>query len=180
TKALVQMLLGYPDILTALLGRFLREDGDRVDDRYLFERLVLVAYGVVLRAGFAYPDSVGQLARQLIADVYGDPAHPPHAPGNVRPCNAARGIIGSAVRMGVLSRSEAEMTDHPHPARRPGNASTKEQIETRFPSDGGPGESWGPITFSLHEQADFANYEVRPAVGRISRLPINHERPAPA
>ena len=50
TKALVQLLLGYPDILVALLARFLYEDSVRIDDPYLFERLALVAYGVVLRA----------------------------------------------------------------------------------------------------------------------------------
>ena len=116
----------------------------------------------------------------MIANVYGDPASPAHASKNALLCNAAKGVIDTAVRMGVISTDEASVTAHPHPARRPGTAPTEQQVHTRFPSNGSPGASWGTVTISLSEHADFANYVVGPAVRKISLLPISHERPTPA
>jgi hypothetical protein len=125
TKALVQLLLGYPAVLVALLTKFLRDDASKVDDPYVFERLVLVAYGVTARVGWAQPDAVDGLARQILTDVFGDPHAPAHAGTNALLCDAAQGVIDIALRMGVLTRVEAALAGHPHSASEPGNAPTR-------------------------------------------------------
>jgi hypothetical protein len=178
TKALVQLLLGHPDVLATLLAGFLRDDASKVDDPYVFERLVLVAYGVTARAGWAQPDAVGQLARQILTDVYSDPHAPAHASTNALLCDAAHAVIDVAVRMGVLTREEAARADHPHPAPELDHAPTEAQLETRFPhrSDD-PRTSWSSIWFSLRGMGDFARYEIGHAINGFTQLPLTRPRP---
>ncbi|WP_125727664.1 hypothetical protein [Kibdelosporangium aridum] len=179
TKALVQLLLGYPDVLSSVLTRFLRHDARSVDDPYLFERLTLVAYGVAARVGWAQPDAIGQLARQILTDVYGDPHAPTHASTNALLCDAAQGVIDIAVRMGVLTPEEAAPACHPHPAPEPGDAPTNEQVDERFPhGSDDPQKSWSSIWFSLRDMGDFAHYEVRHAVHGFTQLPLTQTRPS--
>ncbi|MER7278013.1 hypothetical protein ABT369_26580 [Dactylosporangium sp. NPDC000244] len=179
TKALVQLLLGHPDVLSMLINRFLGEDARRIDDPYLFERLALTTYGVVMRAGARYPTAVEQLASQLLTHVYSDPKHPAHASRNTLLCDAARGVITSAVNLGVLSREQATAAAHPHAAETVETPPTEDDVEARFPSTDDIQTSWGRITLSLHKQGDFGNYVVRPTVRKISRLPIQRSRPDP-
>ncbi|MDT5024695.1 MAG: hypothetical protein QOE61_1121, partial [Micromonosporaceae bacterium] len=178
TKALVQLLLGFPDILSNVLARFLREHSERVDDPYVFERLTIVAYGVVLRAGPAYPDKVGVLARQLVGDAYGDPASCADASHNALLCDAARGVLHTALRMGVIAEHEATGAQHPHAARRPSAAPTRDDLEARFPSTPNVGNSWSIFAVALGRHSDFAK-DVAHTIGRISRLPLSHPRPLP-
>jgi hypothetical protein len=178
TKALVQLLLGHPDVLSALLTRFLRDDADRVEDPYLFERLTLVAYGVVARGGWAQPDAVARIARQILTDVYGDPDSPAHASTHALLCDAAQGIVDVAVRMGVISPDEARPAQHPHPAPKPGEAPTEEQIEELHPRrDQDDRRSWVSLWASLFGLGDFGNYEVKRAVHSFTQLPLDHPRP---
>jgi hypothetical protein len=179
TKALVQLLLGYPEVLSGLLDRFMREQSKQVNDPYLFERLLLVAYGVVLRVGWAQPQAVGDLARQVLASVYGDPDAPTHASTHALLCDAAQGIVNTALRLGVIGDTEAAAAHHPHAARKPGNAPTEEQLESRFPRPyDDPSTSWGSLWHSLHGLGDFGHYEVRPVVNKFSRLPLDRQRPS--
>jgi hypothetical protein len=116
TKALVQLLLGYPDVLIELMDRFLHLDGDRVDDPYIFDRLVLASYGFILRVGHACPDEVGKIARTVLDHVYGDAGQPAHASRSALLCDAARNVVEAAARIGVLDEDAARRVRHPHPA----------------------------------------------------------------
>jgi hypothetical protein len=179
TKALVQLLLGFPAVLEGLLVRFLRDDARKVDDAYLFERLVLVAYGHVLRVGHADLAATGRLARLILAEVYGDPSGPAHASTNALLCNAARGIIDRALLLQTITSAEAAAADHPHPGRRPGRAPTQEEVDARYPSAGTGDQDWSPITRCLSEFSTFGSSHIRPAIADIRKLPVSSPRPDP-
>jgi hypothetical protein len=182
TKALVQLLLGFPAVLTGLLERFLKQDAQQVNDPYLFERLILVAYGVLARARAhqTRPDLLQHVARTLLECVYGDRAHAAHASKNALLCGAAVRIVKMAHRSGLVTDLDEALTHHPHPCPAPGDAPDKDAIDTQYPSKGaGEEPGWGSLRASLLGLADFVSYEVRPAVDHFSRLPLSTPMPAP-
>ncbi|MGW8569833.1 hypothetical protein [Streptomyces niveus] len=183
TKALVQLLLGYPGVLTALLDRFLDTDAHAVDDPYVFERLAVVAQGVVARthAGTSHHALLADVARRLLAHVYGDLASPAHASANALLCDAASHVIRSAFDAGLISQADAARCAHPHPCPDLGQAPDEETIDARYPSrDADDERLWGSLRASLLGLADFTNYEIKPAVRAFSHLPLTVSPPAPA
>ncbi|MEU9269112.1 hypothetical protein AB0E04_27180 [Streptomyces sp. NPDC048251] len=181
TKALVQLLLGYPDTLLDLLDRFLRQDVAQVNDPYLFERLILAAYGVLARIGDVSPQLLRQLAELLLEHVYADSDSPAHASRNALVCDAATRIITMAADAGVITADQAAAAAHPHACPPVGQAPTEEQIKERYPRGRQPaGQSWGTVLSSLSHFGDFARYRVQPAVDRFSMLPRSTPRPAPS
>jgi hypothetical protein len=116
TKALIQLLLGFPDVLITLVDRFLGTDATQVADLYLFTRLMVVTEGVILRVGHAQPDSVTALAQRIRELVYDDPDSPAHASRSAQLCDAARGILTAAHRLGVVTDADLAVTSHPHHA----------------------------------------------------------------
>ncbi|MFC7512696.1 hypothetical protein ACFQV4_30655 [Streptomyces thermocarboxydus] len=138
TKALVQLLLGHGDVLVSLLDRFLHEDGKKVDDPYLFERLVWVAYGVVARRGEGEEQRglLGQVARRLVEYLYGDIASPAHASRNALLCDGATRIVTMAHGAGAITGEEAGAVRHPHACPEVGQAPAKEDLDALFPGGG--------------------------------------------
>jgi hypothetical protein len=183
TKALVQLLLGYPLVLTALLDRFLGTDARAVDDPYVFERLAVVAHGVVSRSrtSTSHQAVLEDVAARLLAHVYGDIASPAHASVNALLCDAASRVIRDAFEAGLISADDAARCAHPHPCPDLGQARDKEAIDALYPSrDADEERLWGSLRASLLGLADFANYEVQPAVSTFSQLPLTAPAPAPA
>ncbi|MHA6764039.1 NACHT domain-containing protein [Streptacidiphilus sp. PAMC 29251] len=179
TKALVQLLLGHPKTLLDIAERFLRQDAAKVDDPYLFERLILVGYGVFARTGSA-PDELRQFAELLLDRVYGDPGGPVHASRNVLVCHAATRTISLASSTAVITHEQASVAAHPHACPPVGPAPTEDQIKERYPRNPeSPRQSWGSILSSLSAFGDFARYQVEPAVGNFSKLPLTALRPRP-
>ncbi|MCX4862135.1 hypothetical protein [Streptomyces canus] len=180
TKALVQLLLGDPDTLLDLVDRFLRQDVAQVNDPYLFERLVLAAYGVLARTSDVSPQLLRQLAELLLNHVFADPDSPAHASRNVLVCDAATRIITMAAHAGVITADQAAAAAHPHACPPVGQAPTEEQIKERYPQGRQPaGQSWGTVHSSLSHFGDFARYRVQPTVDRFSMLPRSTPRPRP-
>ncbi|WP_125526239.1 hypothetical protein, partial [Streptomyces sp. WAC 05379] len=183
TKALVQLLLGYPQVLTALLDRFLHTDVRAVDDPYVFERLAVVANGVVVRtrASAGHRAVLADVAARLLAHVYGDLASPAHASVNALLCDAASRVIRDAFEAGLISADDAARCAHPHPCPDPGQAPDEASIDARYPSrDADDERLWGSLRASLLGLADFTNYEIKSAVRRFSQLPLATPAPVPA
>ncbi|MFJ4206755.1 hypothetical protein ACIP2Y_45185 [Streptomyces sviceus] len=183
TKALVQLLLDYPSVLTALLDRFLHTDVRQVDDPYLFERLAVVAHGVVARtrASTGHHAVLAGVATRLLAHVYSDVTSPAHASANALLCDASSRVIRDAFAAGLLLEDDAARCAHPHPCPEPGQAPNEAAIDTLYPSEDADGERlWGNLRASLLGLADFAAYEVKPAVHTFSQLPLAAPAPAPA
>jgi hypothetical protein len=181
TKALIQLLLGFPDVLVALLDKFLGQDAARIDDLYLFARLVLVAEGVVLRTGHAQPDAVSALARRVAELVYTHVDSPTHVSRSVMLCDAAHGVMTAAHRFGVLDDTDLAKTAHPHPAPAPGEIPAEDELERRLPRDHATTTtetSWSSLWMSLdHQVGDFGRYVVGNAMSQFSRLPVERPRP---
>ncbi|WP_327321074.1 hypothetical protein OG735_40965 [Streptomyces sp. NBC_01210] len=174
TKALVQLLLSHGDVLVSLLDRFLHEDAEKVDDPYLFERLVWVAYGVVARRGGSewQRGLLGQVARRITEYVYGDTGSPAHASRNALLCDAATRIVTMAHGAGVITDEEAGVVRHPHACPDIGQPPAEEDLDDLFPRREEDRPLWGSIRSSLSSLGDFADYEVRPAVRHFSMLPL--------
>ncbi|MDX2649744.1 hypothetical protein PV341_40505 [Streptomyces sp. PA03-1a] len=181
TKALVQLLLGFPHVLTGLLDRFLDQDADQVDDPYLFERLVLVAYGVLTRrrAQDTQPELLRTVAQRVLACVYGEAMGPAHASRNALLCDAATRIVQAAHRCGLVSDTEAARTHHPHPCPEPGDVLDDTALDALYPSRGPDEERlWGSLRASLLSLSDFTSYEIRPAVEHFSQLSLTEPVPS--
>jgi hypothetical protein len=179
TKGLVQLLLGHGDVLESLLDRFLDEDVEKVDDPYLFERLVWVAYGVVGRCGQGEEQDalVGRIARRLIDHLYGDVGSPAHASRNALLCDAATRLVTLAHGAGCLTDEEAAVVRHPHACAELGPAPAQEELDVLFPRAAQPESSWGAVRSSLSSLGDFARYEIEPAVHHFSMLPLSCDYP---
>ncbi|MFC7246931.1 hypothetical protein ACFQO7_31015 [Catellatospora aurea] len=177
TKALGQLLLGYPQTMIGLVEQFLRTDALAVDDSYVFDRLVLASYGVVLRCGPAYAKSdLTELGRKVALYVYADQASPTHASRSLMLCNAAAGLLQELGRLGALEPDEVAVATHPHFAPEVGDAPSEEELDQRYPRDD-PEQGWLTLGLSLHPQGDFGDYEVEPLIRRISQLPLTRQRP---
>ncbi|MEU2026693.1 hypothetical protein ABZ565_31735 [Streptomyces sp. NPDC016469] len=98
TKALVQLLLGYPQVLNTLLDQFLHTDVRAIDDPYVFERLAVVAHGVVARtrSSTGHHTLLADVAIRLLAHVYGDVTSPATRP--LTPCCATPPPASSRTR----------------------------------------------------------------------------------
>lgn len=179
TKALVQLLLGYGDVLVSLLDKFLHQDAEKVDDSYLFERLVWVAFGVLARRGEsdAQHGLLGTVARRLLTYCYGDIGSPAHASRNVLLCEAATRVVSMAHRVGAITGEEADAVRHPHACAEVGRAPAEEDVDALFPLREQKESLWGSIRSSLSSLGDFADYQVRPAVGHFSLLPLSYAYP---
>ncbi|WP_406165179.1 hypothetical protein OIE52_00865 [Streptomyces canus] len=183
TKALVQLLLGYPSVLTALLDRFLHTDARRVDDAYVFERLAVVAHGVIARtrASTGHHSVLADVAARLLDHVYGDVTSPAHASVNALLCDAASRMIRDAFEAGLIPADDAARCAHPHPCPEPGQAPDEADIDVRYPArDTDDERLWASLRAPLTGLADFATYEVKPAVSTFSQLPLTAPAPAPA
>jgi hypothetical protein len=174
TKGLVQLLLGYPGVLTGLLQRFLGQDAEQIADPYLFERLVLVAHGVLarMRAAQTHPGLLREVADLVLATVFGAVSGAAHASRNALLCDAATRIVRSAHAAGLIGEDDLALTQHPHPCAEVGDAPDEAVLDSRYPSRGTDSERlWGSLRSSLISGlADFASYEVRPAVEHFSLL----------
>ena len=180
TKALVQLLLGHPGVLSSLVDEFMHENVAAVDDPYLFERLVLVAYGVLARCGQP-AQQVETVAQKMLAYVYRKVDSPAHASRNALLCDAAGRIVRMASSAGLITPAQAAIAAHPHECPMPGEPHAKADEDELFPWKEKPAnESWSAFHFSLSSMGDFASYEIEPAVRHFSLLPLSTPRPRQA
>lgn len=182
TKALVQLLLGHPEVVTYLLDKFLHTDAHKVNDTYLFERLTVAVYGVVARtgAGAGHGRLLRNVAERMLTYVYGDVEAPTHASVNALLCDAAGRIVRAAFEANLVSADDAARCAHPHACPPIGEAPNEATIDANYPVRNADDERlWASLHSSLLGLADFTNYEVKPAVGKFSQLPLSTPAPAP-
>ena len=176
TKACVQLLGGHPDVLLRLLERF-----RGVNDPYVWERLVMVAYGAVLRARPEQEAALRSVAEFVRDRIFGEVTT--LAPDALM-LDAARGIVEWAVARSLLGEDAALHAQPPYGFARPGRTWSAETIEKRFnppPEEDRPGHSFYTIYGSLLAfVADFGTYIVAPAVSRFSNVPLDKPLPASA
>ena len=95
TKALVQLLRGHLDVMHALFERFWT-----VDDPYIVQRVVAIAYGALLRSTPAQATQAKVLAELVLERVFTPPVR-----ADELLLDAARGIVRWAAAQQLLPDS---------------------------------------------------------------------------
>jgi hypothetical protein len=173
TKALVQLLSGHLSVAAILIERFAS-----MNDPYVLERMVTVAYGAILRGGLAHKDQAARVANAVEQMIFG-------RLGKLLPdalmVDSARGIIEWAVAHELLPEASLTAARPPYGFKRPSNPPTKEQLDKLYPSGEGTTEqtSYGSIYISVLSFGDFGRYVIESGVQHFMRTPLSQPRPLP-
>ncbi|WP_406048278.1 hypothetical protein [Kribbella sp. NBC_00889] len=169
TKALVQLLHGHLDVMQRLVERFWT-----VDDPYVVQRVVVIAYGSLLRSTPAQAIDAKALAGLVSTLVFTHPVRPDELL-----LDAAHGIVRWAVAHNLLTDAAAGSSNRPYGLKIPGPAPTDATIDTKYPwqADQPDDESYSSITFSLSSMGDFARYVIESGVRHFSRYRIGQDYP---
>jgi hypothetical protein len=169
TKALVQLLRGHLKVMRRLVERFWP-----IDDPYIVQRVVAIAYGSLLRSAPSEANDARALAELVHALVFRRPIRPDELL-----LDAARGIVRWAVGHGLLDADAVESSKRPYGLKIPSRPPTDQTIESkyRWQKDQPNNESYSSITFSLSSMGDFARYVIEPAMHHFSRYRIGENYP---
>ncbi len=169
TKALVQLLRGHPDVMRALFERFWT-----VDDPYVVQRVVAIAFGSLLRSAPGQADQAKALARAVHARVFARPIRPDELL-----LDAARGITRWAVAHQLLPESALTAAQRPYGLKPPGSPPTEATLDAKYGWREGQSddESYSSIHSSVLSMGDFGRYVVESGLRDFSRYRIGHEYP---
>jgi hypothetical protein len=169
TKALVQLLHGHLAIVRNLIERFWS-----VNDPYLVQRVVVIAYGSLMRGGLADRAGAQEVAAWVRDNVFALPMRQDELL-----LDAARGIVEWSVAHGCLPPTDLTVTKRPYRLKIPGNSPSLEQIEERFGirKDLPDNQSYDYLYFSLFTLGDFGRYVVDSHLHRFSRYRIGQPIP---
>jgi hypothetical protein len=162
TKALSTLLAMRLTLATKLVQRF-----SKVDDPYVLERVLAAVYGAAMQG--LCPKGLGELATAVFGVIFA--GGKPIAHVLIR--DYARGLVELAYSRGVLP--DTVDVAHARPPYRsiwPLKDVSKKVIDT-YVDDYGRGQFRDEIVGSCVNDGDFARYEIDPAVGHWSSLPIS-------
>jgi hypothetical protein len=170
TKALVQLLRGHSDVLLRLLLRF-----RTVNDPYVWERLVTVAYGAVLRC--SEPKTFADVARFVATRIFSDLF-------SFRPdalmFDSAQGIVEWASVNGILPAEALKAARPPYAIKAPSRAWTQKSIEARYNTDTDKRpvvETYSSIYWSVMGHGDFGRYVIESGLHNFSRVLLSAPKP---
>lgn len=161
TKALVQLLRGHLDVARQLLDRFWD-----VDDPYVVQRVVVIAYGALMRSDDSQLSEACALVERVRDLVFIRPMRPDELM-----LDAARGILEWGACKAILSRDALSVVERPYGLTPPGNPPTRAKLEERYglrhhlPD----GESYNTIFSSVLGLGDFGAHVVDSGVRNFSR-----------
>jgi hypothetical protein len=180
TKALVQLLRGHPSVVLRLLQRF-----KSVNDPYVWERVVTVSYGCVMRTTApalqaAWLPVVGFVKEQVFGDL---PAFMPDA----MMLDSARGVVEWAVAHGLAANDALQLARPPYDLPRPPRqAMSEKRIREKYlkaDEKRPPEQGYGDLYLSLMSMGDFGRYVVESALDQFTNVPLSEpapERPEPS
>lgn len=169
TKALVQLLRGHLDVMRALLDRFWP-----IDDPYVVQRVVVIAYGALMRSDPALASDAKKLCRRVQQLVYTPPVR-----ADELLLDAARGIIEFGVHERHLPKRALKEAQRPLGLAPPGNPPTEATLEQKYglkerqPDN----ESYSSIRFSMMSLGDFGRYVVESGMHHFTRYRIGEVVP---
>jgi hypothetical protein len=177
TKALVQLLRGHLDVMTRLLDRFYV-----VDDPYLVQRVVVIAYGALMRSDPANAREARRLAGHVRKRVFTRPVR-----ADELLLDAGRGIVEWAATRKLLPRRALDDIERPYGLAPPSAPPTEATLERKygFQEKQPDEESYSSIRLSLMSMGDFGRYVVGPGMRMFSSfrrdrpLPLGEPRPRP-
>lgn len=151
TKALVNLLTERIPILRKIIHVFLD-----VNDPYVLERLLAVAYGCAMRS--MDNNAVGELAQGIYEWIFKKGEPPP----NILLRDYARGVIELALHRGFPLDIDVEKIRPPYQSEWPSKIPTKEELEKYGEwKEGMPDEEWARVI--IHDSVmyeDFARYVI--------------------
>lgn len=170
TKALSQLLSGHLEIAARLVARFWT-----IDDPYVVQRVVLIAYGALLKANEPNSSSARELAQTVLDTVYARPVRP-----DAVLLDAARSLVRLAVVRGLLDESAYATTEAPLGIKPPrANPPTYESLKSRYGKwEDVPREaSWYSVFGSIFGMGDFGKYVVASAAHDYTSTPLGQPHP---
>ncbi|MEU8251376.1 hypothetical protein [Nonomuraea sp. NPDC048916] len=169
TKSLVQLLRGHLDVMRALVERFWT-----VDDPYVVQRVMAIAYGSLLRSTPAQANQAKAVAELVLALVFTRPIRPDELL-----LDAARGVVRWAVAHQLLPASAVGLSQRPYGLKPPGPPPTEATIEASYGwhKDQPDDESYSSISFSLLSMGDFGRYVVEAGLRHFSRYRTGQDYP---
>jgi hypothetical protein len=169
TKAMVQLLRGHLTVARRLLDRFWE-----VDDPYVVQRIIVIAYGALMRSDPANREDAKKLAARIRKLVFAQPVR-----ADELLLDAAKGAVEWAVVHNVLSKKALTDIKRPFGLAAPSAPPTETTLEKKYgfkeiqPDD----ESYGTIRVSLMSMGDFGRYVVESGVHNFSRYRYGEQFP---
>jgi hypothetical protein len=169
TKSLVQLLRGHLDVMLRLLNRFWE-----VDDPYVVQRVVVIAYGSLMRSEPSARLDVKKLAARVRKLVFTRPVR-----ADELLLDAARGIVELGVQRGLLPKVALEEIKRPYGIKPPSNPPSEEALETKYGYvENQPIEkSYGSICLSVLGTGDFGRHVVESGMHYFSRYQYGQDFP---
>lgn len=161
TKALVQLLRGHLDVMRKLLNRFWV-----VDDPYVVQRLIVIAYGALMRSDPTDAPEARKLAKRIKDLVFTRPIR-----ADELLLDAARGAVEWAVMRKLLGNRALNEIKRPYDLAPPSNPPSEATLDKKygFKKDLSDEESYSTIYFSLMSFGDFGRYVVESGMDHFSR-----------
>ena len=162
TKALVQLLRGHLDVMQKLLDRFWL-----VGDPYIVQRVVVVAYGALMRSNSVDVAKAKRLVNRVRELVF----TPPIRADEIM-LDAARGIVAWGVEKKIVTRSALVDTRRPYGLARPGNPPSESSLNEKYgfkknqPAEG----SYNTVYYSVMSMGDFGRKVIEPGISHFSRF----------
>ena len=169
TKAMVQLLRGHLDVALKLLDRFWG-----VDDPYIVQRVVVIAYGALMRSDPADREEAKKLVERIRRLAFTKPIR-----ADELLLDAARGVVEWGVAHKLLPTRALADIKRPYGISAPSHPPTKATIEKKYGFRNGQpdDESYSTIRFSVMELGDFGRYVVKFGVQNFSRYRYSEESP---
>jgi hypothetical protein len=145
-----------------------------VDDPYVAQRVVAVAYGALLRSSATDRDAAGRLAVRVHSLVFTPPVRPDELL-----LDSARGIVRWAVGGGLLAPAALEKASRPYGLTVPGSPPLVASLEQKYGvhEDRPTNASYTSIFYSIFELGDFGRYVVESGLHHFSRFRTGEVRP---
>ena len=141
TKALVRLFTHRISMLRTVIQSFIT-----VNDLYVFERLMAVAYGCAMRS----PDT--EVIGSLAADVYAWVFRNGNPPVHILLRDYARGVIEVAIHRGITLNIDLSRVRPPYNSTFPDDIPSEEELKAKY--DNFASSIW----FSVMSFGDFARY----------------------
>ncbi len=159
TKALVSLLTPRLHVLRKILQQF-----EGVNDPYVLERLLAVAYGCTMRS--TDDAAIGLLAKEIYDWVFEKGKPPPH----ILLRDYARGVIDLALHRGIQLDIDVKKVRPPYRSEWPDKISTRQELEDYGKWwEGMPDEERGRLRLysSVMKDGDFARYIIGTNTGHF-------------
>ncbi|RJR51410.1 MAG: hypothetical protein C4576_03660 [Desulfobacteraceae bacterium] len=172
TKALVALLTGRLAVVKGLLVRF-----HDVNDPYVSERLLAIAYGCAIRSR-KDKDGLKSLSEWVYEKVFKDG----NPPVDILLRDHARGIIVVALNEGIGLHIDPERIEPPFNSEWPETVPSEEFLKEKYypellfegkSNDRGFLNIWSSVMYNFGSLADFGNYVLNSAVRHWSGRRLN-------